>query len=67
MEDKINTESDNPIYIFPNNKANSIIKIGNLRLYTSNKFNWFQIKMFKFLLGLEVEKNQGGFQNDRYN
>lgn len=35
-------------------KCNSVIKLGNIDIYVEPKFNWFQRKMWKILLGLEV-------------
>lgn len=37
-------------------KAKSLLKIGYIRIYLENNFNWLQKKMFKFLLGIEIEK-----------
>ena len=40
---------------FTNNKRKTLLKIGYIRIYLENKFNWLQKKMFKFLLGIEIE------------
>ena len=37
----------------PNYK--SIVKIGELYVYNTHKFNWFQKKMIKIFFGFEVE------------
>ena len=36
-------------------KENTLLKIGYIKIYLENKFNWLQKKMFKFLLGIEIE------------
>lgn len=41
---------------FTNGKANSLLKLGYIKIYLENDFNWLQKKMFKFLLGIEIEK-----------
>ena len=38
-----------------NDKRKTLLKIGYIRIYLENKFNWLQKKMFKFLLGIEIE------------
>lgn len=40
---------------FTNDKRKTLLKIGYIRIYLENKFNWLQKKMFKFLLGIEIE------------
>ncbi len=40
---------------YTNGKRKTLLKIGYIRIYLENKFNWVQKKMFKFLLGIEIE------------
>lgn len=40
---------------FTNGKWKSLVKIGYIKIYLENKFNWVQKKMFKLLLGIEIE------------
>ena len=40
---------------FVEGKEKSLLKIGYINIYLENKFNWLQKKMFKFLLGIEIE------------
>lgn len=40
---------------FTNKKAKTLLKLGYIRIYLENKFNWLQKKMFKFLLRIEIE------------
>lgn len=40
---------------FTNGKWKSLVKLGYIKIYLENKFNWLQKKMFKFLLGIEIE------------
>lgn len=40
---------------FTNKKAKTLLKLGYIKMYLENKFNWLQKKMFKFLLGIEIE------------
>lgn len=40
---------------FTKGKAKSVLKLGYIRIYLENKFNWLQKKMFKLLLGIEIE------------
>ena len=35
-------------------KEKSLLKIGYIRIYLENKFNWLQKKMFKLLLGIDI-------------
>ena len=39
---------------FVTGKEKSLLKIGYIRIYLENKFNWLQKKMFKLLLGIEI-------------
>ena len=39
---------------FVKGKEKSLLKIGYIRIYLENKFNWLQKKMFKLLLGIEI-------------
>lgn len=41
---------------FTEGKSKSVLKIGYIRIYLENDFNWLQKRMFKFLLGIEIEK-----------
>lgn len=36
-------------------KEKTLLKIGYIKIYLENKFNWLQKKMFEFLLGIEIE------------
>lgn len=40
---------------FVEGKEKTLLRIGYIRIYLGNKFNWLQKKMFKFLLGIEIE------------
>ena len=40
---------------FTNKKAKTLLKLGYIRIYLENKFNWLQKKTFKFLLGIEID------------
>lgn len=40
---------------FVEGKEKSLLKIGYINIYLENKFSWLQKKMFKFLLGIEIE------------
>lgn len=40
---------------FIEGKEKSLLKIGYIIIYLENKFNWLQKKMFKLLLGIEIE------------
>ena len=40
---------------FTNGKWKSLVKLGYIKIYLENKFNWLQKKMFKLLLGIEIE------------
>lgn len=40
---------------FTNGKWKSLVKIGYIKIYLENKFNLLQKKMFKLLLGIEIE------------
>lgn len=37
-------------------KSKSLLKLGYIKIYLENRFNWLQRKMFKILLGIEIEK-----------
>lgn len=39
---------------FTNGKWKSLVKLGYIKIYLENKFNWLQKKMFKLLLGIEI-------------
>ena len=36
-------------------KEKSLLKISYILIYLDKKFNWLQKKMFKFLLGIDIE------------
>lgn len=40
--------------VFINNDNKSILKIGNIKIYNTKKFNWLQRKMFKIFFGIEI-------------
>ena len=37
-----------------NNDNKSILEIGNIKIYNTKKFNWFQRKMFKIFFGIKI-------------
>lgn len=43
---------------FTNNKRNTLIEIGYIKIYLENHFNWFQKKMWKLILGINVKENK---------
>lgn len=43
---------------FTNGKSKSLVKLGYIKIYLENKFNWLQKKMFKLLLGIEIESRE---------
>lgn len=49
---------------FVEGEEKSLLKIGYIRIYLKNKFNWLQKKMFKFLLGIEIETLEKGDSNE---
>ena len=36
-------------------KTRSLLKIGNMVIYNTHHFNWFQRKMWKLFFGFEIE------------
>ena len=53
---KINDFTERTVTIdFTNKKAKTLLKLGYIRIYLENKFNWLQKRMFKLLLGIELE------------
>lgn len=48
---KINTGD---VVIKLNNDNKSILKIGNIKIYNTKKFNWLQRKMFKIFFGIKI-------------
>ena len=36
-------------------KEKSLLKISYMLIYLDKKFNWLQKRMFKFLLGIDIE------------
>lgn len=53
---KINDFTERTVTIdFTNKKAKTLLKLGYIRVYLENKFNWLQKRMFKLLLGIELE------------
>lgn len=40
---------------FAEGKEKSLVKISYILIYLDKKFNWLQKKMFKFLLGIDIE------------
>lgn len=40
---------------FAEGKEKSLLKISYILIYLDKKFNWLQKKMFKFLLGIDIE------------
>lgn len=36
-------------------KEKSLLKISYILIYLDKKFNWLQKRMFKFLLGIDIE------------
>lgn len=47
---------------FVEGKEKSLLKIGYIRIYLENKFNWLQKKMFKLLLGIEIKELEEGMK-----
>ena len=50
----LNYKKKTVIINFVKGKEKSLLKIGYIRIYLENKFNWLQKKMFKLLLGIEI-------------
>lgn len=46
------TTGDVVINLNDNNK--SMLEIGNIKIYNTKKFNWFQRKMFKIFFGIKI-------------
>ena len=40
---------------FAEGKEKSLLKISYILIYLDKKFNWLQKRMFKFLLGIDIE------------
>lgn len=40
---------------FAEGKEKSLVKISYILIYLDKKFNWLQKKMFKLLLGIDIE------------
>lgn len=40
---------------FAEGKEKSLLKISYMLIYLDKKFNWLQKRMFKFLLGIDIE------------
>lgn len=40
---------------FVEGKEKSLLKLGYIKIYLENNFDWLQKKMFKLLLGIEIE------------
>ena len=41
-------------------KEKTLLKIDYIHIYLEKKFNWLQKRMFKFLLGVEIEDMRDG-------
>ena len=41
-------------------KEKTLLKIDYIHIYLEKKFNWLQKRMFKVLLGVEIEDIRGG-------
>lgn len=37
-----------------NDNNKSLLEIGNIKIYNTKKFNWFQRKMFKIFFGIKI-------------
>lgn len=46
-------------------KEKTLLKIDYIHIYLEKKFNWLQKRMFKFLLGVEIEDIRGGINEWR--
>ncbi len=40
---------------FTDGKAKTLLKIGYIRIYLTNHFNWLHKKLWKLLLNIEIE------------
>lgn len=49
---KINTGE---VVVKLNENSKSILKIGNMKIYNTKKFNWFNRLMFKLVFGIKIE------------
>lgn len=43
-----------------NNNNKSLLEIGNIKIYNTKKFNWFQRKMFKIFFEIKIKKLEKG-------
>ena len=62
MNDKITTTNENIVYNGTIEKlppVKSKITIGNLTIFNTKKFNWFQKKMIKLVFGIKIEDYKG--------
>lgn len=50
---------------FVEGKEKALLKIDYIHIYLGKKFNWLQKRMFKFLLGVEIEDIWGGINEFR--
>ena len=47
-------------------KEKTLLKIDYIHIYLEKKFNWLQKRMFKFLLGVEIEDIRGGINERKF-
>lgn len=55
MNNTRNLQERTIVIDFTNGKWKSLVKLGYIKIYLENKFNWLQKKMFKLLLGIEIK------------
>lgn len=55
MNDKITITDKNTIKGLQSPPVKSKIIIGNLTIFNTKKFNWFQKKMIKLVFGIKIE------------
>lgn len=48
-------QEKNVVINFAEGKEKSLLKISYILIYLDKKFNWLQKRMFKFLLGIDIE------------
>lgn len=55
-EDKILTTkvATGDVVIKLNDNNKSLLEIGNIKVYNTKKFSWFQRKMFKIFFGIKI-------------
>ena len=54
-EDQLAPYGNNTIEIGVGLESKSRLKVGNLVIHNTHHFNWFHLKMWKLLLGFDIE------------